>query len=88
MPRPAILSDSLGARRRRVAERPAGRIRPVESLIDDARRENVFGLLMSLSILIEFGDAFDFRGGYADAGFQRFATLQLNGTYSAAMAYL
>src|SRR5438477_7689711 len=29
----------------------------VEALIDNARRENVFGLLMSLNMLIEFGDA-------------------------------
>ena len=35
----------------------------VENLIDDARRENVFGLMMSLNMLIEFGDAFDFTGG-------------------------
>ena len=31
-----------------------------EALIDDARRETVFGLLMSLNMLIEFGDAFDY----------------------------
>jgi hypothetical protein len=35
----------------------------VENLIDDARRENAFGLLMSLNMLIEFGDAFDFTAG-------------------------
>ncbi len=35
----------------------------IEALIDDARRENVFGLLMSLNMLIEFGDAFDYTGG-------------------------
>ena len=29
----------------------------IENLIDDARRENAFGLLMSLNMLIEFGDA-------------------------------
>jgi len=34
----------------------------VENLIDDARRENSFGLMMSLNMLIEFGDAFDFSG--------------------------
>ena len=32
----------------------------VENIIDDARRENGFGLMMSLNMLIEFGDAFDF----------------------------
>jgi hypothetical protein len=34
----------------------------IEALIDDARRENIFGLMMSLSMLIESGDAFDFTG--------------------------
>src|SRR5262245_10283107 len=34
----------------------------VENLIDDQRRQNVFGLLMSLNMLVEFGDAFDFTG--------------------------
>ena len=32
----------------------------IESIIDDARRQNAFGLLMSLNMLIEFGDAFDY----------------------------
>ena len=31
----------------------------IENLIDNARQENEFGLLMSLNMLIEFGDAFD-----------------------------
>ena len=31
----------------------------VENIIDDERRENAFGFLMSLNMLIEFGDAFD-----------------------------
>jgi hypothetical protein len=34
----------------------------IENLIDDQRRENIFGLLISLTMLIEFGDAFDFTG--------------------------
>ena len=34
----------------------------IENLIDDARRENAFGLMMSLNMLIEFGDAFDYTG--------------------------
>lgn len=32
----------------------------IETLIDDARRENTTGLMMSLNMLIEFGDAFDY----------------------------
>lgn len=41
---------------------PGGAFVTVEALIDDARRENLFGLLMSLNMLIEFGDAFDYSG--------------------------
>src|SRR5246500_204537 len=64
----------------------------VENLIDDARRENAFGLLMSLNMLIEFGDAFDFAGkdfwGWCrEAGFQRYEVLHLAGPCSAAIAY-
>ncbi len=64
----------------------------VEHLIDDARRENQFGLLMSLNMLVEFGDAFDytfadFRAWCTDAGFRRFEKLPLTGPASAAVAY-
>ncbi len=64
----------------------------IENLIDDARRENAFGLLMSLNMLIEFGDAFDytgadFRGWCSEAGFQRFEIIPLAGPTSAAVAY-
>lgn len=64
----------------------------VENLIDDARREQVFGLLMSLNMLIEFGDAFDytgadFRAWCTDAGFRRVDVLPLGGTASAGIAF-
>jgi hypothetical protein len=64
----------------------------IENLIDDDRRENVFGLLMSLNMLIEFGDAFDFtgadfRGWCEEAGFRRCEILHLAGPCSAAVAY-
>ena len=64
----------------------------IEALIDDARRENAFGLLMSLNMLIEFGDAFDysgadFAGWCRDAGFRRFEVIPLAGPSSAAVAY-
>jgi hypothetical protein len=64
----------------------------VEHLIDDARRQNVFGLLMSLNMLVEFGDAFDFtgadfRGWCAEAGFRRVEIVPLGGPASAAVAY-
>lgn len=64
----------------------------IENVIDDARRENAFGLLMSLNMLIEFGDAFDytgadFRGWCREAGFTRFESLALAGPTSAVVAY-
>ena len=64
----------------------------IENLIDDARRENAFGLLMSLNMLIEFGDAFDYTGANfrewcSEVGFQRFEILSLAGPTSAAIAY-
>lgn len=64
----------------------------IENLIDDARRENAFGLLMSLNMLIEFGDAFDYTGANfrewcGKAGFQRFEFINLAGPTSAAIAY-
>ncbi len=64
----------------------------IENLIDDARRENAFGLLMSLNMLIEFGDAFDytgadFAGWCREVGFQRVEILPLTGPASAGIAY-
>jgi len=64
----------------------------VESLIDDARRENTFGLMMSLNMLIEFGDAFDyssadFRQWCSSAGFSSFETIDLDTGSGAAIAY-
>jgi len=64
----------------------------IENLIDDARRENLFGLLMSLNMLIEFGDAFDFTGAdfrawCTEAGFGRVEVMHLEGPCSAAVAY-
>ena len=69
-----------------------GALVTIEALIDDARRENVFGLLMSLNMLIEFGDAFDysaaeFREWCSEAGFKRFDVIHLAGPSSAAIAY-
>ena len=69
-----------------------GALVAIEALIDDARRQNVFGLLMSLNMLIEFGDAFDysgadFRGWCSEIGFQRFEVMHLEGASSAAIAY-
>jgi hypothetical protein len=71
---------------------PGGAFVAIEALIDDERRENLFGLLMSLNMLIEFGDAFDFsgadfRGWCTEAGFTRFEVIHLAGPASAAVAY-
>lgn len=64
----------------------------IENLIDNERRQNIFGLLMSLNMLIEFGDAFDFTGndfqGWCkEVGFKRFEVIHLAGPCSAAVAY-
>jgi len=64
----------------------------VETLIDDERRKNLMGLMMSLNMLIEFGEAFDysaadFQGWCREAGFRRFEVLPLVGPSSAAVAY-
>ncbi len=64
----------------------------IENLIDDARRSNAFGLMMSLNMLIEFGEAFDFTGRdfgewCREVGFQRIEVIPLRGPASAAVAY-
>ncbi len=69
-----------------------GALVAIEALIDDARRENAQGLLMSLNMLIEFGDAFDYSGAdfrrwCGAAGFTRFDIIHLAGPSSAAVAY-
>jgi hypothetical protein len=71
---------------------PGGALVAIEALIDDDRRENVQGLLMSLNMLIEFGDAFDYTGAdfrqwCTEVGFKRFDTIHLAGASSAAIAY-
>ncbi len=64
----------------------------IEALIDDDRRTNTFGLFMSLTMLMEFGDAFDFTNAEfvewcKEAGFSRFELIPLEGPSSAAVAY-
>lgn len=64
----------------------------IEALIDDARRENAFGLMMSLNMIIEFGEAFDYSGADFDgwcreAGFERTEVIHLAGPASAGVAY-
>ena len=64
----------------------------IESVIDDDRRKNAFGMMMSLNMLIETGTGFDYS--FADfnkwaksAGFKFTALIQLTGPSSAAIAY-
>ena len=69
-----------------------GALVAIENIIDDERRQNAFGLLMSLNMLIEFGDAFDFTGAQftewcKEAGFSHCEIIQLAGPASAAVAY-
>lgn len=71
---------------------PGGALVAIESLIDDARRENVHGLLMSLNMLIEVGDGFDYSGAdfrkwCGETGFKRFEVVPLAGPSGAAVAY-
>ena len=69
-----------------------GALIAVEAIIDDERRKNIFGLMMSLNMLIEFGVAFDFTGAdfeswVKEAGFTRVEIIPLAGPSSAAVAY-
>jgi hypothetical protein len=69
-----------------------GALIAIENIIDDSRRQNLFGMLMSLNMLIESGDGFDytgkeFAGWCREAGFKRFEVIPLTGPTSAAVAY-
>jgi hypothetical protein len=71
---------------------PGGAFVVVENIIDDARREKVFGLMLSHNMLIEFGDAFDytgadFAGWCREAGFRDTEIMPLAGPASAGIAY-
>jgi precorrin-6B methylase 2 len=69
-----------------------GMLVAIENIIDDDRRNNAFGLLMSLNMLIELPDGFDYTGIQFDrwartAGFAKTEIRHLAGPTSAAMAY-
>jgi len=71
---------------------PGGALVVIEALIDDAQRENVQGVLMSLNRPIESGDALDYSGAdfrqwCGKVGFTRFDVLHLAGSFSAAIVY-
>lgn len=63
----------------------------IENIIDDERRENAFGLMMSLNMLIETPEgsdftAEDFNGWATEAGFRRTFLMPLTGPSSAVIA--
>ena len=69
-----------------------GALIAIENVIDNERRQNAFGLMMSLNMLIEVGDGFDytaaqFDGWAKEAGFQKTTLLPLTGPTSAAIAW-
>jgi SAM-dependent methyltransferase len=88
-----ILHDwDLEAKRRLVraayaALPPGGALIVYDMMIDDARRENVMGLMMSLNMLIETAGGFDYTGAecrawLSEAGFEQVRTEHLVGPHS------
>ena len=70
---------------------PGGALIGIEAFIDDTRRTEAFALLMSLNMLIEFGDGFGFTGAdfaewCTDAGFTDIELIPLAGWASAGIA--
>lgn len=64
----------------------------IENVIDDERMKNVFGMMMSLNMLIETGTGFDytfasFNTWAKSAGFKSTSIMSLTGPTSAAIAY-
>ena len=71
---------------------PKGAIIVHEALIDDARKQNAFGLLMSLNMLIETPGGFDFTGAdcrtwMKEAGFKRTHVTRLAGPDSMVVGF-
>jgi precorrin-6B methylase 2 len=63
----------------------------IENIIDNERRENAFGLMMSLNMLIETAEGYDFTASdfdawAKDAGFNETLLMSLAGPSSAAIA--
>lgn len=71
---------------------PGGAFVAIEGIIDDERNKNVFGMMMSINMLIETGKGFDYT--FADfnkwankVGFKSTSLISLAGPSSAAIAY-
>lgn len=67
-----------------------GRLIVYDAMIDDERRSNAFGLLMSLNMLIETAGGFDYTGAdclgwLREAGFREARIERLTGPYSMAI---
>jgi hypothetical protein len=63
----------------------------IENIIDDNRRENAFGLMMSLNMLIETKEGFDFsatefNSWATEIGFKQTSLIPLTGPSSAVIA--
>jgi hypothetical protein len=63
----------------------------IENIIDDERRENAFGLMMSLNMLIETAEGYDFTAAdfnewAREAGFIDTSVMSLTGPTSAIIA--
>jgi len=63
----------------------------IENIIDDERRENAFGLMMSLNMLIETAEGYDFTAAdftelAIEAGFIKTSVIPLTGPASAVIA--
>ena len=68
-----------------------GSLVAIENIIDNDRRQNAFGLLMSLNMLIETEEGFDFTGDdfehwAKESGFKETSVTPLEGPSSAAIA--
>jgi cyclopropane fatty-acyl-phospholipid synthase-like methyltransferase len=71
---------------------PGGTFVAIDHIIDDERKENTMGLLMSLNMLLYYGDAFDYTGQQfvswaEDAGFADVQIQHLNGPTSVGIAH-
>ena len=69
-----------------------GALMTIENIIDDDRSKNVFGLLMSLNMLIETRGGFDYTGAdfaswARSVGFKDVQVLPLTGPTSVAIAF-
>ena len=71
---------------------PGGAFVVIESIIDDERKKNTFGLLISLTMLIETHGGYDitfaeFTSSAREVGFRETNFMPLTGPASAAIAY-